>query len=115
MDYSWALNQTAVYWKRLSPDGHGGWDYGDPDEIYVRWEDVQEDMMDAAGEEFVSRAEVMVNQEMFPGDYLYLGELTSAMGDSAGQPVNFSGAWPVRRVENIPDFEGTSWVRTVWL
>ena len=115
MDYTWALNQIATYWARLAPDGHGGWDYDDPVEIYVRWDEVQEAMVDSAGEEFVTRAEIMVNQVMSPGDYLYLGELTSAMEDSAANPVNIEGAWPVRRVESIPTIQADAFVRTVWL
>ncbi len=115
IDYTWALNQTATYWARLDPDGYGGWDYDDPVEVSVRWEETSENLIDASGEEFVTLAEIMVNQEMKPGDYLYLGSLTSAMEDSASNPVNIEDAWPIRKAEAVPDLLAESFVRTVWI
>lgn len=115
MDYTWALNQTATYWERLDPDGLGGWDWEDPVEIDVRWDELQELLVDANGEEFISRGEVLLNQDVKPGDYLYLGELTSAMEDSASVPTNIEGAWEVKKFEKIPTIDATEFVRTAWV
>ena len=70
MDYTWALNQTAVYWKRLGPDGYGDWLWEDPVEIDVRWDDVSEMFTDVNGEQRMSLAKVLVNQDVKDGDYL---------------------------------------------
>jgi hypothetical protein len=115
MDTSWARNQKAVYWARLSPDGYGGWDYDDPVEIDVRWDETQEIIRDDKGEEFASRAQILVDQDMSVGDYLMLGELDDWDSSASAEPLSRSTAYPIKRFDKIPDIMAESYIRTAWL
>jgi len=107
------LNQTAVYWERLTPDGLGGWTWEDPVEIAVRWESIVEKYTDVNGVERRSQAKVFLEQDISEGDYLYLGDLDDITSGSL--PGNTKGAFQVRRFDKIPDLAGTEFLRRAWL
>lgn len=111
MDF--ALNQIAVYWERLSPDGLGGYTWEDPVEIAVRWENTIEKYVDLNGTERRSQAKVFLDQDVSEGDYLYLGDLDGITSSSL--PGNTKGAFQVRRFDKIPDLSGTEFLRRAWL
>lgn len=114
MDYTWALNQIAVYWERLDPDGYGGWIWEDPIEVACRWVEKNEEMFDEAGNKFISKAEILVNQDMKPGDMLYLGDL-DGITSASGSPANTKSAYVVRKFSKIPDILAEEYVRKAWL
>lgn len=117
MDISWALNQTAIWWKRLDPDGSGGFDWEDPVEIPCRWELRQERIIEPSGEESVSRAKILLEEDVSVGDMLYLGDFDSIddFTSASASPANITRAYSVRAVEAIPDIAAESFTRTVWL
>ncbi len=113
MDYTWALNQTAVYWERGESDGYGDYDWEDPVEVSCRWVEKNERFLDLNGEEKISKAKVLVNQEMSVGDYLYLGSIDDLT--SSSDPANTEGAYPIRQFDRIPDIFGEEFLRRAWL
>ena len=114
MDISWALNQTAVWWSRNSPDGYGDYDWDDPVEIAVRWEQKSELKVDINGEQFATKAEVLLDTDIVIGDRLLLGDLDDITSASSG-PASMEGALEVKAFEKIPSIDGTEFVRTAWL
>lgn len=116
MDYTWALNQTAVYWQRLGPDGYGGWLWEDPVEIDCRWVERRKLYRNAAGEEKVSKADVLLNQDVAEGDYLYLGTLDDDdVSASGATPANIRKAYVVQGFNKTPDLLAESYVRRAYL
>jgi hypothetical protein len=112
MDFE--LNQVAVYWERLAPDGYGGYTWEDPVEIDVRWEQSSEMFIDSSGERVNCNAKVFLGQDVKVGDYIYLGDaddLTSA----SGSPVSMEAAMPIKRFDKIPDLAGAEFLRRAWV
>lgn len=112
MDFE--LNQTAVYWERLGPDGYGGYDWEDPVEIDVRWEQSSDVYTDAMGETRNCNAKVFLGQDIKVGDYLYLGDLDD-ITSASGPPASMEEAVSVKRFDKIPDLAGTEFLRRAWL
>lgn len=110
MDYTWALNQTAVYWAKGAPDGYGGHSWASPVEVACRWVDQNVKYTDPAGEEKVSKARVLVNQVMYVGDVLYLGTLVD-LPTPTSTPDAVSGSHEIKQFQNIPDLTASSFVR----
>lgn len=110
---NFSLNQIAVYWARGVADGYGDFDWEDPVEIPCRWEGVNEQFVDMAGEVHFSKAKVFLAQDVSVGDYLYLGSLDDLT--SASSPSNTKGAFPVRRFDKIPDLACQEFLRRSWL
>lgn len=69
--------QKAVYWGSPTEDGFGGKTFADPVEIACRWEDMQQIVTDAKGNEITSRALVFVLQDVDEEGMLYLGTLAA--------------------------------------
>jgi len=70
--------QTAVYWGNPVDDHFGGATFDDPTELApptngVRWEDRQKVIISKDGKELVVDVEVLVNQDLDIGGWLYLG------------------------------------------
>jgi hypothetical protein len=114
MDYTWALNQICVYWKRLAPDGHGGYLWEDPVELVCRWEIKQELISDAQGRQITSNAKILLNQDVVVGDFLYLGDLDD-ITSSSGSPGSMDQAYEVKRFDKIPDIPAEEFTRWAWL
>lgn len=112
MDFE--LNQTAVYWERLAPDGYGGYSWDDPEEIDVRWEQSSESFTDSNGETVNCSAKVFLGQDVRVGDYLYLGDLDD-LTSASGSPASMEEAFSVKRFDKIPDLAGTEFFRRAWL
>jgi hypothetical protein len=80
------LTDTAVYWANPQNDGYGGYLYDDPEEISVRWIDDQRKYLGKTKDfttytEMISRAVIIVNQDLDPGGMIALttlNDLTSS-------------------------------------
>ena len=108
--------QTAVYWANPTKDGFGGHSFDDPVEIAVRWQSTQKLVMGDQGVETLSVAEVIVNQDVVPGEYLFLGELTDLDSDEEDDPKAVTGAYRIIAFEKIPMIKKTDeFVRTAYL
>lgn len=104
------LRQTATVWSKNGVDGFGKTTFAAPATKLVRWEDKQEKIINAAGEEIMSMAEIFVGEDFNNGDYFCLGDQTSE-----ADPMKVEAAYEIQKTEKIPDLKGTTFVRTVWI
>lgn len=108
--------QRAVYWGAPEADGFGGYSFSEPKEVSVRWDDKTERVTDSNGNEIVSRAEIMVTEDVDEGGCLYLGELDSLSEGEKANPQSVEGAFLIKRVDRSPLYRSTNkFVRTVYL
>jgi len=107
--------QAAVYWSPAYPgfDEYGRPAMGDPVEIMVRWESVQEEFIDSQGTRQISKAKVYVGHDIEIGGVLMLGT-EDDLGSGLTAKEN-EGAFEVRAFEKNPDLRGTKFLRTVFL
>jgi len=101
--------QTATYWASPVPTGEGTWTFTAPVALDVRWRDVEEHFVSDGGEDLISKATVMADQEFKGGEYLYLG--TSVATD----PTQVDGARRVEKKERTPSVRGQFFVNKAWL
>lgn len=106
--------QTAVLWTYLGPDGYGGELFDEPVEIKVRWEDIDQTMEDDTRVEFVSRAKILLTEDVKMKDYLHLGTLESI--ENEANPRKVDKAFPIKSFRRTPlIFSTDKFVKTVFL
>jgi len=116
----WPCEQTAVYWPPGSEET-GGFDYDDygkPQyaqavEVSCRWDDISEEIIMADGTRDLSRAQVIVDQDVSIRGVLFLGELTD-VGD-LDNPKENEGAWEIKQVNKNPDIDCEDFLVTAYL
>jgi hypothetical protein len=106
------LKQKAVYWGAPTPNGFGGYDYADPIEIPVRWTDKQELFIDYKGESVLSRARLMIDQDV---EVKGMFALTTLLELSSSQAPSDNAAYEIRAFQKMPDVRAKTYVRQVWL
>lgn len=109
------LNQKCVYWGGPTPDGYGGFDYDDPEELDCRWVNTNQVIIDAKGREMVCRATVQVNQDLDEEGMLYLGELDDLDSAEEVAPETIAAAYQIKRFDKIPTMRGTKFFRMAYL
>lgn len=98
------FRQAVKYWPPgPAGDGYGGQSFGGGQNIFGRWEDVQEQFMDAKDELALSKAHVFFpagpnDIPILVGGYLYLGVPT----DEGSDPTVIQGAFVIRQVAITP-------------
>lgn len=108
--------QTAVYWSAPVADGYGGYTFASPTEISCRWDGKKEIFIDAQGREAVSKAKILVTQDLDEEGYLYLGELDDLSTAQKANPKLVEGACLIRAFEKTPMIKSTTvFVRTVYV
>lgn len=119
--------QTAVYWGNPVNDGYGGKTFDDPVELLpptngVRWEETTQVITNNQGKEIVSKAKILLCQDVDEEGYLFLGtldDLSDSSGDSSGayyDPLQIEGAYEIKRFDKTPMVRKTNqFVRTVYL
>ena len=108
--------QTAVYWSNPVADGYGGFTFGTPVEIPCRWDETTALVMDARGQEIVSRATILVTQDLEVDGVLWLGFLRDLTATQRGNPKSVEGAYVIKRIDKTPLFKSTTeFVRKVYL
>lgn len=116
--------QTAVYWGSPQDDGMGGYTFADPIEIPCRWEETTQLITDGQGNQIVSKAEILVTQDLDEEGYLFLGtlddlDLLDSSGDSSGayyNPKDVDKAYMIRRFDKTPMIKSTTvFVRKAYL
>lgn len=109
--------QTAVYWANPTRDGRGNTTFDSPVDILVRWDDKTQVITDAQGNEKVSRAEILSNQEMAELEFLFLGSLSDfASGADLSNPKTIVGAYHIITKTKVPAPRKTDdFVRTYFL
>jgi len=108
--------QTAVYWGNPADDGSGGFTYDNPEEIPVAWYGVTEVVTNAMGQEVVSKAKVIVTQDLDKRGILFLGTLEDLDSDEEDDPISISTAYRIIRADKIPGpLETNDFFRMVYL
>lgn len=108
--------QTAVYWGNPQNDGYGSYDFDDPVEIACRWDHMTQRITDDAGNEIVSKAEVLVLQDLDEGGMLYLGTLNELDSDTIDNPQEIKDVYPIQQFGKNPLFGSTDeFVRVAYL
>jgi hypothetical protein len=121
--------QTAVYWGNPQDDGTGGKTFTDPVELKpplngVRWEETTQVITNSQGREIVSKAQILVCQDLDEEGYLFLGTLEDldsldSSGDSSGgyyNPIEIDGAYEIKRFDKTPMIKSkTTFVRKAYL
>lgn len=99
--------QTACYWANPVPDGYGGTNYDDPVAIKCRWDEVINVIANSNGVEVISKATVMITQDMDEGGLLFLGDLDDLTFAEEGNPETVDSVWKIIRVDKTPLFQST--------
>ena len=116
MNITRKLNQTAIYWSSPVPDGYGGYTYGTPVDIAVRWEDKQELFIDLQAKERISNAIIYKETALDLNGYLYLGTIASLdSGTDLTNPEILLGAFPILKVDVTVNIKATDTLVKIWL
>ena len=99
--------QTAVYWGSPTPNGYGGSTYDDPVEISCRWDGTTQLVTNNQGKEVVSKAEILLTQDVDEDGYLYLGALSGLTIAQKANPETIDAAWKIVRFDKTPLFQST--------
>jgi hypothetical protein len=104
--------QTAIWWKKGSPDQYGTNSFEAPIEVPCRWEEVGQEYLSAQGEKQLSRAIVYVDRKMVMGDRLAPGPLDS---DTPDDPIEHAGSYLIERFDVLPNLKNTESLFTAYL
>ena len=108
--------QTATYWapKAGAPfDQFGQPSFEDAIELPCRWEDTQEEYVDANGTKRTSKAKLYVLEDVKTGGRVMLGSLES--GDVGTPPDQLKGTFEIKSFSKVPNLKGTEYLRTVMI
>jgi len=108
--------QTAVYWGNPTADGYGSYSFDDPVEISCRWDDQTQMVKNADGKEVVSRARLLLTQDVDEGGLILLVTLDDLDSASEENPTSLTNAWEILRFVKTPLFQSsTDFVREAYL
>ena len=118
--------ETAVYWGSPVNDGFGGFTFATPIELKppdngVRWDEKTEVNVGwfstgFPGNILLSKASVLVLQDVDLQGYMYRGTLASLAAYDTSSPIDIPGAYVIHRFDRIPMVRKTDeFVRTAWL
>lgn len=100
--------QTATYWAAGTKDGYGGIVWPAPVEISCRWDGSTKLITDNNGENIVSKAEILLTQDVDEGGYVCLGTIDDLESSSQeNSPKTVDGAYRILRVDKTPLFKST--------
>jgi len=115
--------QKAVYWPNPTADGFGDKDVDLPVEIDCRWEDSNEQIRTANGEEIMTKSIVYTDRDVDEGGFLMLGVLTDLPSPGV-DPQDLDNAHEIRKFDRLPvlrvrtdglDPNADEYLRTAWL
>ena len=107
-----SYKQDITYWAPTGgDDGFGKKVLASPTAILGRWEDTQIQLVNAQGQQTISKAVIYTldSEDLQIDGYLYLGTST------ATDPRSISGAYPIIQVGRIPDLRNLEAVKTAVL
>jgi len=118
--------QNAIYWPPALPDDFGRICFGSLVELTfsggvnarVRWEDTIEEFLDDKGTTRASNATVFVpglpdGSEIKVGGFLWLGDRANLTSET--EPGENESAFEIRRMDKVPNFKATEFLRTAKL
>lgn len=119
--------QVCVYWGSPNETGDGGKVFANPIEIACRWENINQVVSDAKGNEITSRALVFIGEDIDVDEegMLFLGTLDDlealyddSSGDSSGvwyDPMSIDKAYIIKRFQKTPTLDGLGYLRKAYL
>lgn len=108
--------QDAVYWGTPTEDGFGGKTFAAPIPIKCRWQDKVQLLGTPDKETVISRATVVVLQDVEEDGLMWLGSLTSLSALQQANPRSIDGMCIVKRFEKTPALQSTTeFLRKVFL
>lgn len=117
--------QDAIYWpeQKNKKDQYGKPLLGAPITVKVRWEDKQEKITDAKGEEIICRAVVWMElkQEVDDEGYILLNEkwdgsrVYAQEANYPADPTCLDWAYKIRARAKVPNITGTYTLYKVWI
>ena len=96
-----AYKQTLTYWPHTGQDGYGAPVFGAAVVKPCRWEDKNEEFINASGVKSLSQAIVWTYDEMDVGDWVVKGDHSAE-----ANPTNLDAAFQIQRADEIPDLRG---------
>ena len=100
--------QDAVYWGNPQEDGFGGKTFDDPIAIKCRWQDKVQLLGTPDKETVISRATVVVLQDLQEDGLLWLGSLSSLTTEQRNNPRKIDHMCIVKRPEKTPALGSTT-------
>jgi len=94
--------QDVVYWGNPTPTGDHDFTFDPAIEIKARWEEVDEVIVAADGQERVSRVRAWPLQDVDEEGYMYLGTLDDSGLDSDTDPREVEGAFRIIALRKFP-------------
>lgn len=116
------LKQKAVYWAPIEDgnfeyqaafDDFGNKRQSEPIELDVRWEDIQEEVVNAAGSTVMVSNKVMVSADVKLGGYLMFGTLDDV--DDRDNPLGNALTYEIMKFEKIPNIRASEFLRVAYL
>jgi len=101
-------SQTAVYWANPTNDGFGHFTFDTPVEIDCRWQNRTQILSNSDGAAIISRAEVVVTQDLDEDGLLYLGSLTDLTTTQKANPRTVDTVAIIKRFEKTPALGSTT-------
>ena len=108
--------QNAVIWRALGRNAYGDYEFSTPQQIVVRWDELNEEIMLPTGQTIVSMATVYLPElstgvEADVNDFLWLGDLADAPDDPQAAP----DAHQIKKFSKIANLKATEFLRTAYL
>lgn len=121
-----ARQQYAVYWAPTGRDDFGHWEYSEPRELRVRWDETTETVAKGNGQQQTSRAKVMVGETLVEGGVLMRtgnegrdqNVIAGMTTEQKADPFTNPGAWEIMRFDATPLIKVRStddYYRVAWL
>lgn len=107
--YNRNQNQIAMYWAPSVDDKYGARTFSSPVEIRCRWQDKQENFIDAEGKEKTSSSIVYPDRELENEGWLYLGQ------SSELDPHDVDGAKEIKATGSSPNLRNSQTLIKIWL
>lgn len=104
------LKQEVTYWAPGGEDRFGAQTFSAPVVIQARWEDRNEEVKTIGGDDIVTQAVVFVDQDLYVGGYLALGDHLAILDPNLTQAASEIQAWA-----SIPDLRNVSTERRAFL
>lgn len=108
---------TMVYWRKTGSDSSGRPMFADPVELKVRWEDTQEENIEAGGRVVTASTYLLLSTPVTEGSWVFRGTLVSwkALPTFPKVPTFGQGGREIIKVKETPDIKCKTFIYEAWL
>lgn len=109
--------QDLVYWAPDTPDKFGNTGYAAGVELKGRWEERAETVLNAEGENVISRGVVYIDgtQSILQDGRMFLGQKADLTAEQIPDPDLVPNAYRIIMVGNSPDVRNRRSLSKIWL